>query len=1163
MKNWTFKRWNDILGWVIFVIAAVTFLSTIEPNLSFWDCGEYISSAVKLQVTHAPGAALFQLVGAVAAMFAFGDGSLYSGVINSTSALYSAFTILFLFWTITHLVRRILVKEGEELTSSEKIGVLFSGVIGALAFNFSDTFWFSAVEGEVYAMASMFIALIVWLICKWEEEFNSPARQRWIILIFFVTGLSLGVHMMCMLAIPAVCLIFYARTYKFTWKSFIIANIVTLLILGLVFKGIFPFIMTVFAKCEIFFVNGLGLPFNSGTIFAVILLVILAYLLLKHAKKSRNIIYQTSVLSVIFMIIGFSCWVMIPIRAIANPAINLNDPDNALGMKDYYNRVQYGDWPTIYGENYTAYLDYNGIERNEDGSYKTIEKGKIYEKDEKLGRYVVVGTRQDYVYNKEQESFMPRMFSNDRTVIPNYILMYGAPDFTFNYSNPDVADDQEAMQVFDMLKKKYDDGSIKYNDYMQVKSYNLINVKRPSFSQNFNYFISFQNGYYFIRYLLWNFVGRQNSLEGHLESTNGNWISGIPFIDNMTYGNQKDLPHTYKNESTVAFYFLPLLLGLVGFFFQLNKDFGRFYAILALFVITSVGIIFYTGVKPFEPRERDYAMVGSFYAFSIWIGLGAAGLFYLLHKKWKNTSATWLVGIILLGIPLMMGFKNYRPHDRSHKYAAHDYAYSFLKSLPKNDIMISFGDNDTYPVWGIQQTEGFRNDVRVAHQVLLSTPWFLSQMMRKVDNSDPLPLTLKYDDYREGVNEQVYLMDKGAWEGLFQSLESQGAPKDAFMEFRKYLTQDSMTFKEAVNFLKMKSPDKDEILKMIFGENKYKKLNFLPVNKFILPVNVQNAVKAGIIKPEDADKSVSQIMVNYKEDMIMKNNIFLLDLLATFDWKRPISFSSGGVYDAENIFYLNNYLQFDGFSYRLVPIETDEDSSNRGDMGRVDGDDLYKIVKNYRWGNFKNLYNHFYETATRNIISYRMSASRAAQALAEKGDKKRALELLDLASAEIPIEKYDDPRSVSEIIYGYMVAGNEKKALELANQMKKKIFKDYEYFLSLDAGKQAINRELMGIQPYYYSLVSSTVSNAYSDMGQKDKAYEYLVSSLAPIDQRFNKLIQKLEAMDRDQAYRSSDEVQKITPFYQYLFEVIKPYDSTFADEKLTQITDEVIRATQ
>lgn len=1161
MKNWSFKQWNTILGWGVFVIAFFTYLSTIEPNFSFWDCGEYISSAVKLEVTHAPGAALFQLVGAVAAVFAFGNGENYSVVINAMSALFSAFTILFLFWTITHLVRRLLHKDFSEVTKHQEISILFAGVIGALCFTFSDTFWFSAVEGEVYSMASMFIALLLWLITKWENEFHAPDNERWIILIFFVTGLSVGVHMMCMLVIPAICFIYYTRNYEFSWKSFLWANVITLVILAIVFKGIFPLIMTLFGRLEIFAVNGLGLPFHSGTIVAFIILISLCYYALKYARKSTKNIYQTAVLSVVYMMIGFSCWMVIPIRANANPPMNLNNPDNAIGMLDYYNREQYGDWPTSYGQNYTAYLDANGIQKNEDGSFKTKKTGDVYEKDENAGTYRKVGERFNYVFNKDHVSILPRMFNEDKGVMENYISMYGAPDFTFNYANADVADNPEAIKIFDDLRKKYEEGTIKAADYLQVKPYNLINVQRPSLAQNLDYFFTFQNGYYFVRYLMWNFVGRQNDLEGNMENNRGNWISGISFIDNALYGDQSKMPAKFKNESTVAFFFLPLLLGLIGFFFQLNRDFGRFYAILSLFIITSVGIIFYTGVKPFEVRERDYAMVGSFYAFAIWIGLGAGALLWYLQEKVKSNSLNIVAGVILLGIPLMMGFQNYNTHDRSGRYAAYDYAYSTLKSLPKDDILFVYGDNDTYPIWGMQETSGLRDDVKVVNFTLLSTPWNIDQVKRRTYNSQPVPSVFKHEDYRDGTNDQIFLMSKKDWENIFANLKDQGAPDTSFAEFRKYLTQDSMTMKEAVNFIKMKSDNKDEILKMIFGEAKYEKFNFLPVSKFILPVNKENALKAGTIEAKDLANTVDQITIDYKSTSMFKNNLLLLDILANFDWKRPINFSTGGVYDPENLFYLSDYLQYDGFSYRLVPIETKERED--GEMGRVDANSLYNIVKNYKWGNFKDLKVHFDETCTQNIVSYRSSASRAAEALSLSGQKQKAVEILDLASREIPVQKYNDPRSLSSMVYGYIVAGQEQKGLKLAEELKKGIFTEYEYYLSLTPKEQRFAGRQMRAKPMEYSLVVGAVSDAYSKIGQKDKGYDYLVKSVEPIDKKFNAFIKDLKTMGKEKAYNEAENVQQITPFYTYLFDIMNPYDSTYAKEKENQITTAIIKATQ
>lgn len=1149
------------MGWVVFVIAFFTYLSTIEPNFSFWDCGEYISSAVKLEVTHAPGAALFQIVGAVAAIFALGKGENYSIVINAMSALFSAFTILFLFWTITHLVRRLLNKDFEEVTKHQEISILFAGVIGALCFTFSDTFWFSAVEGEVYSMASMFIALLVWLITKWENEYTAPDNERWIILIFFILGLSVGVHMMCMLAIPAVCLIYYARNYKFTWKSFIWANAITLVVLAFVFKIIFPVIMTLFGKLEIFFVNGLGLPFHSGTIAAFILMVVICYFLIKYARKAKRNIYQTVALSVVYMIIGFSCWMVIPIRANANPPMNLNDPDTAIGMLDYYNREQYGDWPTIYGQNYTAFLDAKGIEKNEDGSYKTVKTGDIYEKDEKTGTYRKTGDRFNYVFNKSHVSLMPRMFNEDKDVMSNYVSMYGAPDFTFNYGNEEIADNPEAKQIFDELRQKYEDGSITASDYLKVRPYDLINVQRPSFGQNMDYFITFQNGYYFVRYLMWNFVGRQNDLEGHMEITNGNWISGISFIDDALWGSQDKMPAKFKNESTVKFFFLPLILGLIGFFFQLNRDFGRFYALLSLFILTSVGIVFYTGMKPFEPRERDYALVGSFYAFAIWIGLGAGAILWFLQSKVKSNVANIVAGVVLLGVPLMMGFQNYNVHDRSNRYTAYDYAYSVLKSLPKDDILFVYGDNDTYPVWAIQETERFRDDVKVVNFTLASTPWNIDQIKRKTYNASAIPSQLTHEDYRDGVNDQIYLMKKDDWEGLFSMLKEQGAPETEFQQFRKYLTQDSMTLKEAMNFIKMKSPQKDELLKMYFGEEKYEKYNILPVTKFILPVNKANALKAGIISQADLPNTVNQIMIDYKGNTLYKNNLIMLDLLANFDWKRPINFSSGGIYDSENIFFLDEYLQFDGFSYRLVPIHTQANAD--GDMGRVDANSLYNVVKNFRWGNFKDLNAHFDETATSNIISYRGAASRAAAALSLSGQKAKALELLDLAAKEIPAEKYNDPRSLSSMVYGYIVAGQEQKGLKLAEILKKGIFEEYDYYLSLSKSDQVYLRKQMRAKPMEYSLVVSAVTDAYTKIGQKDKAYDYLVQSIEPIDKKFNAFIKDLQQLGKEKAMSESENVQKITPFYQYLFDIMQPFDSTYSKEKENQITTAIIKATQ
>ena len=660
---------------------------------------------------------------------------------------------------------------------------------------------------------------------------------------------------------------------------------------------------------------------------------------------------------------------------------------------------------------------------------------------------------------------------------------------------------------------------------------------------------------------MWNYVGRQNDLEGNMENNRGNWISGISFIDNAMYGDQSKMPAKFKNESTVGFFFLPLILGLIGFFFQLNRDFGRFYAILSLFVLTSVGIVFYTGVKPFEVRERDYALVGSFYAFAIWIGLGVAAILWWLQEKIKSNSMNIGTGVLLLGIPLMMGFQNYNVHDRSGRYTAYDYAYSTLKSLPKNDIFFLYGDNDTFPIWGMQETSGFRNDVKTVNFTLLSTPWYCDQVKRRTYNAMPVPSVFTHEDYRDGTNDQIFLMGKNDWENIFANMKEQGAPDHVFAEFRKYLTQDSMTMKEAVNFIKMKSDNKDEILKMIFGEAKYEKFNFLPVSKFTLPVNKANAIKSGTIEQKDLANVVDYINIDYKKNSMFKNNLMLMDILANFDWKRPINFSSGGIYDPENIFYLGDYLQFDGFSYRLVPIQTLERED--GEMGRVDANSLYNIVKNYKWGNFKDLNVHFDETCRQNIIGYRSSVSRAAEALTLTGQKEKAIELLNLVSQEIPVAKYDDPRSLSSIVYGYIVSGQEQKGLKLAEELKKGIFTEYDYYGSLSASEQSFVTRQMRTKPMEYSLIVGAVSDAYNKIGKEEKSYAYLVKSIEPIDKRFNIFVKNLHTMGKEKAMKQSENVLKITPFYTYIFDVMNPYDSTYAEEKETQISNAIMKATR
>ncbi|MDD3771633.1 MAG: DUF2723 domain-containing protein, partial [Weeksellaceae bacterium] len=709
--NIPFKKWNNRIGIAMFLVASAVYLLTMERKLSFWDCGEYIVSSSKLGVTHAPGAALFQLIGALWSGLAFGDGSKYAILINAMSALSSALTIMFLFWTITHFARRMFKVnvqnevqeriETESLTQSQVLIALGSGIVGAAVFMFSDSFWFSAVEGEVYAMASLFTAILVWLACKWEEEKDKKRADKWFLLISLVIGLGTGVHLMVILAIPVACYLYYIKNYKFTIKSFLIANVLTALFLGFVFKILFEAVMTFFGKTEVFVVNNFGMPFNSGTWVAGTVLALFFYFALSYTKKLNWKTVNTLILSVVFMLIGFSSWLVIPIRANANPHMNLNDPDTALGMLDYFNRVQYGDWPTTYGYVYTANFAEDGIEVRPDGNYVFTITGENYVKNKTLRKYVKVSDRKEPVYNKKHVKIFPKMFSPDSDVMENYAALYGFPEFTLNPSFfNDFSDSPEsraqkrqfAEQQFNELMQKKHDRTLKISDLKQ--NADILDIQPPTFMQQLNYFIDFQLGYMGFRYFMWNFSGKQNDWEGNMEVTKGNWISGIPFIDNPRLGNQSTLPAKFKdNKAHNVYYMLPLLLGIIGFFVQLNRNVVHWWAILSLFLLTSVGIIFYTSVKPFEPRERDYALVSSFYAFAIWVGLGVMGLYFLIQKIKKTElkpSIPIVISIVCLGVPALIGFQNWDDHDRSKREGAYALAYNYLHNLDKNSILFVY-----------------------------------------------------------------------------------------------------------------------------------------------------------------------------------------------------------------------------------------------------------------------------------------------------------------------------------------------------------------------------------------------------------------------------------------------------------------------------------------
>ena len=653
MTNFDFRKWNKILGWLVFAIALITYMCTVEPTASFWDAGEYISTSSKLQVGHPPGAPLFQMMGAFFSTFA-SDADQVALMVNLVSAFSSAFTILFMFWSITLLVRKIAGPE-ETLSASSKIAVLGSALVGSLAFAFTDSFWFSAVEAEVYAMASFLMAVLFYAGLLWERDMFKPRGNRWLILISFIIGLSFGVHFMALLTIPAIgFLYFFKNTEKVTVKNFIIANIIVVAILMFIFKLLLPYSLSFFAVAEVFFVNSIGLPFNSGTIIAALALIALFYFGLNYTRKKNYIHANTLLLCVLFIFVGFSSWIMLPIRANAGTTINENSPNNARELLAYYNREQYPETKLFYGPQFTDI--YGGLDPDE----PYIDDKPKYEEDEKTGKYVIVNEWKNAKQNSsaEHKTFLPRMWSTDH--VANYMRFTGPINFTIL---PEYQSEQQLVQTVNEFRRAYNMGQISNDDYasflQQFAPY--IKVEKPSASSNFRYLFEYQIGYMYWRYFMWNFVGRQDDQQGQYGRLHGNWLSGIDFIDEWHIGSQDNLPSDVENnKARNTYYFLPLILGLIGFFFHLNKDNKSFWVLLVFFLFTGIALKIYLNERPFEPRERDYALVGSFYVFAIWIGFGVYALFDSLKKYvTPKILAPAITIVCLLAVPGILVANNW------------------------------------------------------------------------------------------------------------------------------------------------------------------------------------------------------------------------------------------------------------------------------------------------------------------------------------------------------------------------------------------------------------------------------------------------------------------------------------------------------------------------
>ncbi len=1012
-----FRFINNVAGWIIFTVAAWLYLTTMESTTSLWDCGERILSAYKMQIGHPPGDPIFMLLQRFATLFAFGDVTKVAVAANAMSALASAFTVLFLFWVITHMARRILLTSEDSFTTPAIVAVISAGTVGALTLTFSDTFWFSAVEAEVYATSTFVTALVFWLILRWEETAEKPHSGRWLILIAYITGLSIGIHLLNLLVIPAIVFIVYFKRYEFNLRGVVMAVGASVALLSLIMWGIIPGVPRVGAAFELFFINSLGLPFNTGVLIHLLLLVIFMILSIRLTMKrtvrfrlfatvmgallltgiwmlsdslllniiilltiagviwwlageGKTVFLNTAMTVLLVILMGYSSYALVVIRASADPPMNQNNPSNIFALMYYLSREQYGQRPLLHGQYYNAPVV----------DYETLYNKPVYRQID--GKYQVV--RHDFktIYDDRFTTVLPRMFSNN----PNHVEVYR--DFGRVRGVPVTITDRRTGE--------------------------RRTERRPRFVENIRFMISYQINHMYTRYLLWNFSGRQNdnqNVDGN--AINGNWITGLDFIDRHFTGSAADMPDSMSDmPSRNRYYMLPLLLGLAGLIYQLTRDARNWWVVLLLFVMTGLAIIVYLNQTPIQPRERDYAYSGSFFAFSIWVGMGVLMIYDLFARVIPSRLAAPLAGVIsLLAVPLVMASENYDDHDRSGRYLTRDVAANYLNSLAPNAILFTNGDNDTFPLWYAQEVEGIRTDVRVCNLMLLNTDWYISQMKRRTYESAPLPITMPPAKYFDGINNQVYIDERVS------------GPRN---------------IKEIVDFVISDHPDSK--LRISPTES----YDFIYARTLRIPVDKEKVLASGTVRPEDADLIVPYIDIELEGGSVLKNQMILLDILANNNWERPIYFVTGYHGDALG---LEEYFQLEGIAYRLVPIR----SHNRSwlDYGRVDTETMYNNVMNkFQWRGAadEGVYIDFFHRRTLQVIRARHIHARLARELAAKGDKERAVRVLDHCVEVLPFNKIPHDLFSSDIVEAYFEAGAPEKAYEVARDAAGYFLPRLDYF---------------------------------------------------------------------------------------------------------------------
>ncbi len=989
-----FKRINDITGWVICIIACSVYILTMEKNGSLWDCGEFASSAYKLQIPHSPGAPFFVLIGRLF-MAPFGPANAATGI-NLMSALASGFTILFLFWTITHLAKKLFIKTNQVISNGNMIAIIAAGVVGALAYTFSDTFWYDAVESEVYALSSFFTALIFWLMLKWENEVTAEhiagikghftKADRYIVVIFFLMGLSIGVHLLNLLTIPALSMIYFYKRYTVTpWKTFF-AFIVSIIITGLAQKALIQWTVKGAGSFDVLFVNSFGLPFFSGFAFFFLMIAALVWFGLRIAHKNNWNLLKLGMWCFLFITLGcFASYSTTLVRSNANVAVDMNEVDNPVNLMSYVSREQYGDWPILFGQDFTAQIQDSKVTET------YIKAGDKYEKE---------GRKVEYVYAPEDKHFFPRMWdqSNDQ----------GRADYYANFAG--------------IGKNK--DGTFE---------------RAPTMGENISFFMGYQINWMYMRYFLWNFAGKQNDVQG-VEMSNvrdGNWKTGIGFLDAIRLGDQSKMPDSVKNnKANNKLFFLPFILGILGLVYQIKNDKRDALVVGLFFFFTGIAISLYFNMAGNQPRERDYAFVGSFYVFAIWIGLGVLFVKDLLTPALKNVkNASIAAGILcLLAVPVLMASQEWDDHDRSEKTMAPDLATDYLESCAPNAILFTFGDNDTYPLWYAQEVLGVRPDIRVMNTSLLGTDWYINQLRYKVNNSDPVDVIWSAEQIRGSNRDVVY------------NSPMPGVDPNQYMDLYGMMK----------DFAGSDDPQKTQ------QGRDGNTMNVFPSKKVFIPVDASLVKQNGTVNTTDSVVAAMQFEI--PKNYLYKNDAAILNIIAANKWKRPIYFTS-----PYGELGFQSFLRQDGLSYRLVPVAN----------GEVNKDWVMdKMMNKFVFGGAQKNGVYYDEENRRHLNSIRLAYAQAARNLAEGGRKEDAKKLLNkcdkgILETNMPYGMVSRQQQQNQISLQFYIAASIAGDSALANKVYTALRKDMEqqaaYYESLSDNKREAmryeeerNSQLMG-----------------------------------------------------------------------------------------------------